>query len=58
MPPRTPRGAVRRYTVVMDLSRPATAGSDFTTLTTVPLLASFVAGSLALAVAGPLREAS
>ncbi|WP_336920993.1 hypothetical protein [Aquipuribacter sp. SD81] len=42
----------------MDLSRPATAGSDFTTLTTVPLLASFVAGSLALAVAGPLREAS
>lgn len=39
------------YTVVMDLSRPATAGTDFTTLTTVPLLASFVAGSLALGLA-------
>ncbi len=40
------------YTVVMDLCRPATAGTDFTTLTTVPLLASFVAGSLALVAAG------
>ncbi|WP_298988734.1 MFS transporter [uncultured Pseudokineococcus sp.] len=40
------------YTVSMDLSRPATGGSDFTALTTVALLVSFAAGSLALLVAG------
>jgi MFS family permease len=39
------------YTVVMDLARPATSGTDFTTLTTVPLVASFVAGSVSLALA-------
>ncbi|MCZ2817551.1 MFS transporter [Modestobacter sp. VKM Ac-2984] len=39
------------YTVSMDLSRPATAGTDFTTLTTVPLLASFLTASAALATA-------
>ena len=35
----------------MDLSRPATAGTDFTTLTTVPLLASFLTAAAALATA-------
>ncbi|MGF1662655.1 MAG: hypothetical protein ACFCVG_09340 [Kineosporiaceae bacterium] len=39
------------YTVLMDLSRPATSGTDFTTLTTVPLVLSFVAGSVSLALA-------
>ncbi|TWH75559.1 MFS transporter [Modestobacter roseus] len=39
------------YTVSMDLCRPATAGTDFTTLTTVPLIAAFLTASAALATA-------
>lgn len=40
------------YTVAMDLARPATAGTDFTVLSSVALAVSFVAAGIALGVAG------
>ena len=40
------------YTVNTDLSRPASAGSDFTMLASVSFAASLIAGAAALAIAG------
>ncbi|THJ64631.1 MFS transporter [Arthrobacter echini] len=40
------------YTVTMDFSRPSTAGTDFTLLTSIGLAVSFIASSLGLALAG------
>lgn len=42
------------YTVNMDYSRPATAGTDFTVLSSFGLICSFLAASLALAAADRL----